>query len=120
MNLMLHIVAKDLRRLRWQLAIWLGLLVAKYTIGFTLIWGGSFSLDTFRRLELVTMAMSVAEVALVFLLTALLVQGDRVGGTQQFWLTRPISGGRMPRDNAPLPPRLQPAQAVSRKCGNAG
>lgn len=95
MSLLLHIVAKDLRRLRWQLSFWLGLLVTKYAIGFTLIWGGSFSLDTFRRLELITVAMSIGEVALVFLLTALLVQGDRVGGTQQFWLTRPISGGRM-------------------------
>lgn len=95
MSLMLHIVAKDLRRLRWPLAIWFGLLLAKYAIGFILIWGGKISGDVFKHLEIPTLVISMVEVVLVFLLTARLVQGDRVEGTRQFWLTRPISSGRM-------------------------
>ncbi len=95
MKLMWHIVCKDLRRLRWPLAAWLGLLVGKHAIGIVLIWGGAFTEETFRRLEIVTGALPVVEVLFAFFLTARLVHADCLVGSSQFWLTRPISGWRL-------------------------
>jgi hypothetical protein len=95
MKLMLHIVRKDLRRLRWYLAAWLAVVAARYAIGYAVIWGSVISGDTFRWLEVVVGAMGAGEVIAMFFVTALLVQGDALVGSRQFWLTRPISGWRL-------------------------
>ena len=95
MRLMWHIVLKDLVRLRWQLVAWLVILGAKYAIGCAVIWVGPFAGDTHKNFEIVLAALRASEVIVTFVLTALLVQGDALVGSRQFWVTRPIAGARL-------------------------
>ena len=95
MKLILHIVGKDFLHLRWQWAVWLAVIASKYLIGCGVIWGGPVTNETARWLEVVLSALRAAELVTTFFFTALLVQGDSVVGSRQFWLTRPISGARL-------------------------
>lgn len=88
MNLILHIMAKDFRRLRWALALWAG-------AGVLAVVGMNVSgppQSTFESLGLVAMfqffGLSIA-------LIAAIVQEDGLTESTAFWRTRPISGGRL-------------------------
>lgn len=95
MNLILTIVKKDARRLRWQLVL-LGLVMTmKFGVGFWLVLGqgrGELGWQAGSRIGLVLM---VAEGVLAYLLAGALVLGDSVAGAHEFWQTRPISGRRL-------------------------
>jgi hypothetical protein len=94
MKRVLHIVAKDLRRLRGWVIGWLLALMIHVGIGVLLLqeeptrnqWNGYGNL----------LAGALAlQAAIAYLMTILLVQSDRVVGTDAFWMTRPVSGGRL-------------------------
>ncbi len=88
MNLILHIAAKDLRRLKWALALWA-------SAGLFAVFGANYGgvpQTTLEQLALVAMfqffGLSVALIAAV-------VQEDGLTESTTFWRTRPISGGRL-------------------------
>ncbi len=94
MNLVLHIVWKDLVRLRGWLIGWVALLALPIAIGVRLLvlrtptaadwdWSGKLAWIT------------GAEIFFAYLLTILVLHEDGLVGTQSFWLTRPISRGRL-------------------------
>jgi len=95
MNLTLHIVLKDLRRLRWPLAVRLLIIALKLGIGFSFVLTGGFSVMPVEWIKFLPQALLGGELAFTFVLTAMLVHEDSLVGTTQFWLTRPISGARL-------------------------
>lgn len=97
MSLVMHIVGKDLRRLRWYLAGPVAFTAMKLAIGFSLLFTGGFRFFGLADQDLkgTLTILTVAEQFLVFVVTAMLVQGDSLVGTTPFWITRPISGGRL-------------------------
>lgn len=105
MKLILHIVRKDFLRLRWGLVGWWVVIGLKLAIGFALIlfvggaqWaemGHASAIWSDRTLAPTLFTLTTIERLLAFLLTAMLVQEDGLVGTKQFWVTRPISPGRL-------------------------
>ncbi len=97
MNLTWHIVKKDLRALRWPLGLWLLCIVAKLGVGVILLnANGDEGIDWFKQMETLAMGLTAGE-GLSFVLVAALIQEDLMVGTTSFWMTRPISGGRLLR-----------------------
>lgn len=94
MNLTLHLVRKDLWRLRWWLFGWVALLLMPIALGAGLLAKNPFTTEEWP-LHNVLEWIYALEVLAAYLLTILLLQDDAVIGTQQFWLTRPISRGRL-------------------------
>lgn len=97
MNLTWHIAKKDLRALRWPLGLWLLCIVAKLGIGVLLLNdNGEEGVEWFQQMDFLAQGLAVGEV-LSFVLVAALIQEDLMVGTEAFWMTRPISGGRLLR-----------------------
>jgi hypothetical protein len=101
MNLTLHIVRKDLRRLRWWLLCWVLALLLPLALGVGFLQGSPFGDRSFAgksdEFERALATIYFLEILFGYLLTILLLQDDTVLGTRQFWLTRPISRGRLLR-----------------------
>jgi hypothetical protein len=95
MNLVLHIVGKDFRRLRVWLLLWLGVVALPMLLGVSLLVRGPFTGDDDWNLPNVHTALLALEGFVAYVLTLILIQEDAVMGTRQFWLTRPISRGRL-------------------------
>ena len=94
MKLTLHIVRKDLVRMRAWIACWVALLLAPIGVGVLFIrtdWFSGVNWDLSEVLAIVT----GVEVLFGYLLTILVIQEDGVVGTREFWKTRPISGARL-------------------------
>jgi len=94
MKLVLHMVAKDLRRLRGWVIGWLTTLMVPVVIGVLLL-RDEPTPDQWNAYGVVLGAALGLQVVVAYLMTILLVQADRVVGTDAFWVTRPISGGRL-------------------------
>ncbi len=95
MNLIWHIIKKDLRALKWPLLLWLGFIVAKLGVGVTLLTAdGTESPEWFTRMDGLGKVLAAFE-CVSFVLAAALVQEDLLVGTKSFWVTRPISGARL-------------------------
>lgn len=93
MNLTLHIVRTDLRRMRVWLICWLGMLLAPLVlVGTLLVQTPSAGSWTAPRTFTI---LTVAQFVVGYLLTILLLHEHRLIGSTQFWLTRPISRGRL-------------------------
>lgn len=95
MKLAWHIARNDLRRLRAPLVLWALLIAVKLALGAWLL--SSHWLDL-RRFHAVTIAGNwfiAAEVLAGYLLVAGVLHGDVAVGTTAFWMTRPISAGRL-------------------------
>ncbi|MES2696292.1 MAG: hypothetical protein V4773_22665 [Verrucomicrobiota bacterium] len=94
MKLILHIVRKDLRRLRGWIAAWLALLILPIGLGVTItrVTGAS---DEWGKIEMLHGGLIILQVAVAYLMVLLLVLDDPVAGTRQFWTTRPIGGRRL-------------------------
>lgn len=93
MNTILHVVAKDLRRLAGPLALWLGLVTLKAAAlvayaGSSLPWPGEW-------IEPAVACANGLEAVLGFVLAVLLTLDDSPADERAFWRTRPISGGAM-------------------------
>ena len=92
MKLVWHIVRKDLRHLRLYLAGWLGLVILmRIVIGIEPHLRGDFQILLF----LVAPLLPMATFFLLALIASRLVQNDSPVGSTGFWLSRPVSGGRL-------------------------
>jgi hypothetical protein len=93
-SLIWHIALKDLRRLRMPVALWTVVIAVKLGLGFRLLWkAGDFL--TFDQIALAGNWLIGIEVLAGYLLVAAVLQEDVVVGSAAFWMTRPISNGRM-------------------------
>lgn len=97
MNLTWHIVKKDLRALRWPILLWVLVIVTKLGIGVAMLTAdGTEGPEWFTRLDMfATLLAGIEGVCFVFM--AALIHEDLLVGTTAFWMTRPISGGRLLR-----------------------
>lgn len=100
MNLTGHIVEKDLRRLVWPWAGWMAL-VAASTVWIRLVgWdGANREIAEVERwigtVGWVTQIVGFSLFALQVALIGALVLEDRTTGSDGWWMTRPLSGGRL-------------------------
>ncbi len=93
MNLVLHIVRKDLRNLRFYLAGWFGVVVLRATvIGYGPLDSGRWDFNSFFYYELLAW---FPQICLLAIMIARLVQDDSLAGSTASWLSRPISGGQL-------------------------
>lgn len=88
MNLTIHIILKDLRRMRWALAIWILCLV--YQLFQSRLQPGVDSLRDFLQFSAIMLSLVVG-VGLV----ADLMQSDHPTLSEAHWRTLPISAGRL-------------------------
>src|SRR5688572_20523355 len=94
MNLTLHLVLNDFRRMRVWLIGWIGMLVFPLVIGFLLVTRDQ-SIGTEWNLPQKIEILSQLQVIFGYMLSLVLLHEHRVVGTNQFWLTRPISRKRL-------------------------
>lgn len=95
MTLIWQIVRKDARRLWLLLAVWIVLILVQHGAEWRLH-GLAPEFPPGRRvLESLIVLCFVIRLLVAYLLAAGLVLEDPAGGTTAFWMTRPISGGRM-------------------------
>ena len=90
MTQLLHLVRKDVRRLRWPIATWMGILAVRVflaTVGPTLAIEGLGAQIAFREME---GAVAALEKLMLALLVARLVHEEPLVGLHAFWLTRPF------------------------------
>ena len=92
MNLILHIVRKDFRHLRFYLAGWLGLVILMLIITGI---GPHLQERTQVLLFFLGPLLPVAKIFLLALIVSSLVQNDTLVGSTAFWLSRPVSGGTL-------------------------
>ncbi len=95
MNLTWHIIVKDLRRMRFNLAVWVALLVVKIALFQSLFSTAMADAEMFERRHIGLGLFAVLEGLVAYLLTATLVLEDSPTGSRVFWMTRPLSGGRL-------------------------
>lgn len=88
MNLILHIMMKDLRRLTWALAIWAG-------AGVSGVVAANFKGEPQSALEILGIVALVQFFGLSIALIAAMVQEDGLTESTVFWRARPVSGGRL-------------------------
>lgn len=89
MSQALHIFWKDVRRLRWWLALWATLLAARVLLAAAGALGTSEGLVEQIVIEQVKTALGIATLVLFGVLVARLVQDEPLVGPDWFWLTRP-------------------------------
>jgi hypothetical protein len=94
MNATLQIVRKDFRRLRGWLICWIAILLLPIAMGFRLL-GQDPLADKHWSAPATLAIITGLEVVVGYILTLLLIHEDRIVGTDQFWLTRPISRCRL-------------------------
>ena len=99
MNLTLHLVLSDLRRMRVWLIVWIGVLLLPSVVGFMIVLGEPVRATEWALPDKVVLLTGLQ--ALVgYMLTVILLHEHRIVGTTQYWLTRPISRGRLLRAKA--------------------
>jgi len=96
MNLVWHIVKKDLRRLWVPLALWSLLVAFQVVVGLTLLWSNrSADLAWFDRMADYSHMLLGLDLLFAYVLVAALVHDDSLVGSHVFWRTRPLAGGRL-------------------------
>jgi hypothetical protein len=99
MNLTLHLVLSDLRRMRVWLIVWIMVLMLPSAAGFMIVLGEPVRATEWTLPDKVVLLPGLQ--ALVgYMLTVILLHEHRLVGTTQYWLTRPISRGRLLRAKA--------------------
>ncbi len=95
MNLTLHLVAKDLRRLSRTSILWIILLIGQVAMSYRLVSTGENGIDWFQRVGMANDLLLGMGLVVTYLLIGMMVLEDPVAGEKMFWVTRPISGGRL-------------------------
>lgn len=94
MRLTWHIIWKDLRAQRWPLLLWASLFLGQAVLGF-MVSGWDITDALANNLKIGNALLVGAQFVVGYVLVVQCVQADDVAGTRMFWLTRPISGGRL-------------------------
>jgi hypothetical protein len=94
-KLIWHIIAKDLRRDKWALGFWVALFGAHFGLGAAFLAADPTDLEGIDQLRWGNILITIFEFAIGYLLALRWVQADDLSGTRMFWVTRPISGGRL-------------------------
>jgi hypothetical protein len=97
MNRTLHILRKDMRRLRWVLALWLAVLVARVMLTLNGAAAPDEAPETGLFFRELSAAIAMAELLMTALIVARLVHEDALVGYTAFWLTRPYDTGDLVR-----------------------
>ncbi|HEY5079206.1 MAG TPA: hypothetical protein VII43_05140 [Opitutaceae bacterium] len=95
MNLTWHIVAKDFRRLRVPISVWMLAYVVQFAVGARLLSGAVFNPGAFQTNQATCQFLSLIQFVVGFMLVPELIFDDPLVGTRAFWPTRPISGARL-------------------------
>jgi hypothetical protein len=95
MRIVRHIFAKDVRHLRWPLAVWLAIVVGRIAataaISALTFSGGAVQI----AVENVSALLTFVDVLMLVLIISWLVHDEPLIGADAFWLTRPIHPGRL-------------------------
>ncbi len=95
MNLVLHLVQKDVRRSKWSLAFWL------FVAALPVLWGLLDALLSGKDAHLHAVFLNLyfrstwVQALLVILMAGILMRDELPASTTAFWLTRPISKGTL-------------------------
>ncbi len=93
MNLILHIVRKDFRHLRFYLAGWFALVILRAAvIGYGPLDPSIWNFSSFKYYEVLAW---FPQICLLAIMIARLVQDDSLVGSTAFWLDRPITGRQL-------------------------
>jgi hypothetical protein len=96
MRLIWHMVRKDLRTLRFAAVLLAVAVATKLAVGFWMLRDPASAQRTLFDQILVMANVAIGlEMAVTWIATALLVRSDTPIGTTAFWMSRPISGGRL-------------------------
>jgi hypothetical protein len=95
MTIIWHIVRKDLRRLRWWLVGWAGMLALPILLGVRIATGEPMSDEDWRALRGTVESLTMLELGMAYLLVILSIAEDGPVGSNQFWLTRPAGGRKV-------------------------
>ena len=95
MKLIWHIITKDIVRDRWALLTWALLFVGQDALGIFAC--NTSGINSYAGMHLQTASFNLVflQMAMGYVLVTRLVQADALIGTSVFWLTRPISAGRL-------------------------
>ncbi len=95
MNLTWHIIKKDLVRLRLPVLLWAVVLAGQVYASHELISPLSLDLNLFFEMGMFFNLLVLVGLVVTYPLVATLVLDDPLSGTTMFWVTRPITGGRL-------------------------
>ena len=95
MNLVWHIVKKDFTRLRLPLLLWTCLLLGAIVVAARMFSAESIDGQWFNQQMTYQGVLYLTWLVVCFILIAALGLEDTLVGTKMFWVTRPISGGRL-------------------------
>jgi hypothetical protein len=98
MSKMLHIMRKDLRRLRWLLILWLVLLVARTLLVVNAAAASVDSVATGLLVAQLWQGLGFVELFLIAVIAAHLVLEEPLVGLTPFWLTRPYDRSSLLRE----------------------
>ncbi len=93
MKLVWHIIWKDLRRMRWLLVLWSGVILLQYAA-----WragAGDLKVGTALGVSDLVVALWVLHLVIAWLLVPQVLQDDALRDPGAAWQTRPISRGRL-------------------------
>ena len=91
MSQMLHILRKDLRRLRWLIVVWLLILFARVAFAAVGAATAGITVPAVFVLRELDVALPLLQTLMLALLVARLVHEEPLVGWNAFWLTRPYS-----------------------------
>src|SRR5271163_584738 len=98
MNLVAHLLKKDLRRARPLVAVWILLLVVQ--AGFAAASARPGDLVTHAFYAVIEYVTPVLQILLLAVLLPFVIQEEPVVGTTAFWFTRPLTGSVLLRAKA--------------------
>ena len=90
-----HYLAKDLRRLRLLVALWVLVVAAETILAGSGAAAHAQDLRLQEALQILASLLSLLKLMLACVIVPLLIQEDPLVGTEAFWLTRPIPRGTL-------------------------
>jgi ABC-type transport system involved in multi-copper enzyme maturation permease subunit len=93
MNIVYHILRKDLRRVRVPLAVWLVLVALSFALIGSAIKPRDSEVQAFFLM--LSYLVPLLQTVMLIVIIPLVIQEEPLAGTTAFWLTRPISRGTL-------------------------
>ena len=97
MSQTLHIMRKDVRRLRWLLVLWVAVLAMRVVLSLSIVTSTDASLSGAFALRQLSSPIVTIELLMTSLIVVLLVHEEALAGFTAFWLTRPYDRGALVR-----------------------